>query len=290
MTILEFQIKDHLLSYAIKKPREYILIHPEYKLSLWQKARFWYANFQYKRGVPLAYITGHKEFFGLDFFVNRHTLIPRPETELMVEAVIRNLESGIWNKATIIDVGTGTGCIPISIVKTLKHENIRTFAIDISGSALKVAKKNAELHGVDIDFLHGNLLEPILNDLSPALSSVEAERDVEPSPPQRRGQGEVYITANLPYLTAEQYKDEPSIQHEPKSALIANENGLALYRELLEQIKQLGHPFTAFFEFDPRQTEALTKLIKSFFPAANLEIKKDLAGRERLAIVKNPES
>ncbi len=279
---------DLLLALAAKKTREFILIHPEHKLSPWQRVCFAYFLYQYKRGVPIAYLTHHKEFFGLDFFVNRHTLIPRPETELLVAEATKEIsKSKIQNtnaKITMIDVGTGSGCIPISILKNI-NQPIETFAIDISKPALRIAELNAAIHKVEIKFLRGNLLEPIFSYLSPALSSAEAERGVEPSPPQRRGQGEVYITANLPYLTKEQFKDEPTIKHEPRSALVATENGLALYRELLQQIKNLNCPFTAFFEFDPGQTVMLTKLIRSILPSTKIEIKKDLAGRDRLAII-----
>ncbi len=255
---------DLLLALAAKKSREFILIHPEYKLSFWQKIDFYYFFFQYKRGTPISYLTHHKEFFGLDFFVNRHTLIPRPETELLVEETLKKI-----NKQTLlIDVGTGSGCIPISILTTTKNADVNAIAIDISALALKIARLNAALHKAKIKFLRGNLLEPFLKDSNyPNFS------------------GQLIITANLPYLTKEQFKNEQTIQSEPRSALIANENGLALYRELLEQIKNLNTPFIAFFEFDQRQTESITKLIKSFFSNANLEIKKDLAGRDRLVII-----
>ncbi len=268
---------DLLLTLATKKTREFILIHPEYKLSSWQKIRFYYFLFQYKRGVPIAYLTRHKEFFGLDFFVNRHTLIPRPETELLVAEAIKEISNPkiqISNKSEnqnskmiLIDVGTGTGCIPIAILKNIKLP-IKTIAIDISRLALKVAKKNAKLHGAKIKFLHGNLLESVLQNFN--LSPFNFH---------------LIVTANLPYLTKEQFKNEQTIRHEPRSALVAAENGLALYRELLEQIKQLHQPLTAFFEFDPRQTELLTKLIYSILPNATVKIKKDLAGRDRLAII-----
>lgn len=254
---------DLLLSTAAGKTREFILIHPEYKLSLWQKARFFYFLYQYKKGMPIAYLTGHKEFFGLNFIVNRHVLIPRPETELLVEEVLKKIKS----QSTLIDVGTGSGCIPISILKTATQKNINAIAIDVSRSALTIAKKNALRHDIKIKFLHGNLLEPILNN----------KFDASTAP--------LIITANLPYLTNEQAINEPSIKYEPKSALIASENGLALYHKLLKQIKHLNHPFMAFFEFDPRQTVLFTKLIKSFFPEAKIEIKKDLAERDRLAII-----
>lgn len=266
---------DILLSWSIKKPKEFVLIHPEYKLSLHEMLRFFYASKKYQHGLPIAYITHHKEFFGLDFFVNRHTLIPRPDTELMVEEVIKEIKNsslditGSW----LIDVGTGSGCIPIAIAKNIKE--IKIVATDISTGALKIARKNARTHNVSIEFLHGNLLEPVIK----LFKSFPTN-------------SELIITANLPYLTKEQFQNEPSIQHEPYQALVADENGLALYKELLQQITQLLLPtiqknkikITCFFEIDPSQALTITKLIHSFFPTTAVEIKKDLAKRDRLVV------
>lgn len=262
---------DALLSYATGKPKEFLLTYPDHKLNPIQLARFFYARFQFNRGVPLAYITCHKEFFGLDFFVDKRVLTPRPETELMVEEAIKitNNESGIKNQeAILIDIGTGSGCVPIAIAKNINRE-IKIFASDISKKALQIAKKNASSHQVKIDFRKGNLLEPFLT-------------------------GELHdpilITANLPYLSSDWKKqntvDEKRLKFEPKIALYAEEKGLDLYRKLLKQLKSLGLRFTAMLEFDPRQTSLLVTLIKNILPKASIEIKKDLAGRDRLAIIK----
>lgn len=259
-----------LLAFTLKKPREFIITHPEYKLNIFEFIKF--RNFLKKRklGIPLAYITEHKDFFGLDFFVNKHTLVPRPDTEILVEAVVHQLIINNYQlliNATLIDVGTGSGCIPIAILKTIKQFNnltINTFAIDISKPALKTAKKNAEKHNVSINFLQGNLLEPLLKKLSTT------------------HQTPIIITANLPYLTKEQFTSEPSIQQEPYSALVAEDNGLALYKKLLEQIKTLTSPIYLFLEIDQSQCNPLSEYIKTIFPNAKIEIKKDLAERDRV--------
>ena len=174
-----------LFAHALKKPREFVIAHPEYRPTVWQHLKLKYYLQQRKKGMPIAYITGHKEFFGLDFIVNKHVLIPRPETEVLVEAVLHRLSeqrpanpeksgraelgAGSEQKILLIDVGTGSGCIPIATMKTLKQENaaaeqykkITVCATDISQDALIIAKKNAKKHDVDITFLHGDLLEPI---------------------------------------------------------------------------------------------------------------------------------
>ncbi len=275
MTIREAQQKyaellpidtEILIATAISKPREFIFTYPEYKLSLWQQIRLQYFTDLRKKDYSIAAIVGHKEFYGLDFFVNKNVLIPRPDTELMVEEVLRILPN---DESILIDVGTGSGCIPISILKNSQTPT-ETFAIDISRSALRVAKRNARKHAVKIQFLRGDLLEPFLNSYK-----------LYPK--------NLVITANLPYLTEQQFQSEPSIQREPKQALVALHNGLALYEELLEQIKTLISnsqiQISAFLEIDPSQTEAISVLIKKFLPEGSVEVKKDLAGLDRLVVI-----
>lgn len=268
-----------LLAHLLGVDRAALLAHPERPIDFWVRRTLARLLKKRARGVPLAYLTGHKEFFGLDFAVNRHTLVPRPDTELMVEAVVERIKrpSGpsrgqeLGNKL-LIDVGTGSGCIPISIMKTLKLKNIKTLkqviATDISRGALRVARQNARCNQVAITFLQGNLLTPINNETISPFNNV-------------------IITANLPYLTAAQFAAETSIQHEPRTALVADNDGLALYEKLLQQIKtwpQLPHTLTLFFEIDPSQSTRITTLIHTFFPTAQTEIKKDLAEHDRLVI------
>ncbi len=272
-----------LKAHAIKKPKEFLYSHPEYRLSVWQKLRLKYFLSLRKKGYSVAVITKHKEFYGLDFFVNKHVLIPRPDTELMVAEAIEEIKKN--DKIILVDVGTGSGCIPISILKNIPNQ-IQTFATDISNAALRVAKKNARIHNVNIKFFHGNLLEPIFKNPSLCLSPYRGERNellsVVPSPIRGGAKGGVFITANLPYLTKQQFQSEPSIQKEPKIALTAKNNGLALYEELFNQIKNAGLTATILTEIDPSQTDAISQLINQYLPGSKIEIKKDLAGRDRL--------
>ena len=298
---------DLLLSFVLGKPREYFIIHGDETINAAITNKFNKLVKKRKTGVPLAYLTLHKEFFGLDFLVNKHTLIPRPDTEILVEQVIETinkhtchsrprlhegkLRTGkpvlIYNqpptfldprfreddKLVLIDVGTGSGCIPISILKNIKE--IKTFAIDISKKALIIARKNAKKHGVKIKFLHGNLLQPFLNSKFQILNS------------------SVIITANLPYLTEKQYKKEKSIKFEPKSALVAKKEGMALYEKLLNQVKQLTNlvpsPYNLvpiiYLEIDPSQSEKITVLINKILPKAKIAIKKDISGCDRVVII-----
>ena len=259
---------DLMLATAIGNSKEFVYTHPEYPISIIQYLRLRWFLYLYKKHYSVASITKHKEFYGLDFFVNKNVLIPRPDTELMVAEATRIMNYELGIKDTIyIDVGTGSGCVPIAILKNLL-EPITAYAIDISQPALKVAGKNAKKHDVKINFLHGNLLGPIFHNSKFIIHN-----------------SNVVITANLPYLTEKQFQDEPSIQREPKSALVADKNGLALYEELFKQIKNVGLTATILTEIDPAQTEAISQLIKQNLPKSKIEIKKDLGGRDRLVIV-----
>lgn len=279
-----------IIAHVVDKPREFVVAHPEMKIKRLKDQKIKRLIAKRKAGVPLAYLTGHKEFYGLNFLVNKHTLVPRPETELIVELATNKIDGffplvvgsqrGVvsnQNKNLIlIDVGTGSGCIPIAIKKTMEQYSngtITVLATDISKQALKIAYKNAKKHKVNIKFLHGNLLQPVIKKI--AIGQFNNRTMI--------------ITANLPYLTNKQYKSEPSIQHEPKSALVANNNGLALYEQLFTQIKLLITyyllPVTCYLEFDPSQSQTITKLTQKYLPQAKIQIKKDLAGLDRLIII-----
>ena len=261
-----------LLAESVKKNTAFLYAHPEYRLRLPEYLRWRWFIHRYQRGYSVAAIVGHKEFFGLNFLVNRHVLVPRPETELMVEEVIETLATTPYSlrPTLLIDVGTGSGCIPISILKTSPTQPTAAFAIDISAATLKVARKNAARHSVNIQFLQGNLLEPFIKTYKLLPTNYQ-----------------LIITANLPYLTREQVASEPSIWREPATALVAEDGGLALYQKLFAQIQTLPgqKPLTILCEIDPSQNEKMTALIKNFFPAAILEIKKDLAGLDRLVVI-----
>ena len=280
-----------LIAHILKKPREFILAHPEQEITKAKKQKIIKNIKERSKGVPIAYLIGHKEFFGLDFLVNKNVLIPRPDTELMVELVLKEIQSYPYKlKAKsykLIDVGTGSGCIPISILKTLNKfpprlpaemvgggtRGVLAFAIDISPQALTIARKNARINKTKIKFLQGNLLEPFI-------------KTYKLKPKSHK----LIITANLPYLTPKQFKQEPSIQHEPKLALVAGNDGLKYYKKLLQQIRQLSKSYNlkpiSYFEIDPSQTSSIKKLIKKILPQAKIEIKKDLAGLDRVVIIK----
>jgi release factor glutamine methyltransferase len=267
-----------ILSHITKKPKHFLLAHLEHPLTFFQKLKWHYKKWSFLRGMPIAYIVGHKEFFGLSFKVNRHTLIPRPDTEVLVEEVLIHINQKINSNKNdtlhIIDIGTGSGCIPISVSKKSDHPNLKIIATDISKSALKIAKQNAAHHSAEIDFYRGNLLSPIKSYLL----------DLEKSGVKH----EIILTANLPYLTHEEFHNEASIQYEPYSALVASEEGLGLYRKLITQIEQLGKqfsiPLSAYLEINPSQADKLIYLVKKTLPDAKTVIKQDLSGKDRVVL------
>jgi len=232
----------------------------------------------------MAYILGHKEFYGLDFKVTKDTLIPRPETEHLVEVVTGNLKlvnRKKNNKVTILDIGTGSGNIIISVAKELKNSklpftNYQLLATDISKKALRVARHNAKKHNVNeqIKFLKGSLLSPILN--------------TKYLPRRQAGKTQnAIIVANLPYLSQKIYEGTmPDVKNfEPRSALLSENNGLAHYEKLFNQIRKLllfvDHCLL-IIEFSPEQKPALQKLIEYHFPAWRPKFQKDLAGKWRV--------
>lgn len=254
-----------LLSEILKKPREFLLARGEKKLSAKQISDFKHQLARRLKGEPIAYIIGKKEFYGLDFKVNRHVLIPRPETELMVDEALKLISHSL-KPVTLVDAGAGSGCVAITLSKLTKQNII---AIDISGKALAVAKQNAKRHGVEkkIKFIKGNLLSPIIHD------------------PSFIAHNPLIILANLPYLDKDQIKSSQSIKHEPEIALFGGKNGLELYEKLFQQITGLSD-ITMLCEFDPRKTVRIKQLIKKHLPLAKLQIKKDLAGLNRLAVIR----
>ncbi len=290
---------DLLLSHALHRPKEFLYSHDDYSPTKPELNRFQKYSRLYHTGYSIAAIIQHKEFYGLDFFVNKHVLVPRPETELLVEHAIKAANiapsparlavathgetqargevrrGGSNHPIILIDVGTGSGSIPISILKKTSQKINKTFAIDISSRALTVAKKNARTHSVLITFLHGNLLKPLLkNNLTI----------------QQFNNLTLLITANLPYLTAAQFKSEPSVQKEPRIALVAKNSGLELYEKLLKQIKRLLFSIdccllTCLLEIDPSQTKPIQQLIKTILPKGQVKILKDLAGLDRVVMI-----
>jgi len=271
-----------LLSDFLGKSRAFILAHTETKLTEKQATLFKELIKKRAKGLPSAYLSGHKEFYGLDFLVNKNVLIPRPETELMVEEAFNLIKKSSQNNLTIIDIGTGSGCIIIALAKLLEAERLsesrklKLIAVDISQLALVTAKKNARLNGLakKIKFVSGNLLDKATSE------KIFKDTLVE-------GSG-LIILANLPYLTPSQIKSSPTIKYEPKLALDGGSDGLKLYARFFKQVRSISQnrSVSLLCEIDHSQVQKIKKLAQSELPASDIVIKKDLAGLNRLVIIR----
>ena len=283
-----------LLADVVGKSREFILAHPEYKLTREQELKI--KKFVKRRieDEPIAYIIGHKEFYGLDFKINKSTLIPRPETELLVDEVLKYLNiqtsthliNEVLKHLNVVDIGTGSGNIIISIAKHLQNYkskiiNYKFYGIDISKKAIGIAHCNAKKHNVNkkIKFLQGNLLEPILKN-----SQFESLRQTDTI-----HNSQLVIIANLPYLSKKIYNScKKNVKNfEPKTALYSPRAGLAHYERLFKQLQKLLFAkyklsATVFLEISPEQKVPIKSIIKKYFPQSKIEFKKDLTGKWRM--------
>jgi release factor glutamine methyltransferase len=253
-----------ILASVLKKDKVWLYQNPQYRLlpHQYSKAKSWACRRQ--KGEPLAYLLRRQEFFGLDFYINKNVLIPRPETEILVEAVLTEIQKGKKTKASIViaDIGTGSGNIAITLAKKAPSfkQQIKIYAVDISEKALWVARKNARIHQIakNLIFLRGNLLEPLPEKVD-------------------------IIVANLPYVE-EQFLQKKIF--EPRVALNGGKEGLQLIRALLFQApKHLSFQGKIFLEIDPRQKKKIQTLAKNIWPSSNLLFHKDLAGKERVAVI-----
>ncbi|MGI5925723.1 MAG: peptide chain release factor N(5)-glutamine methyltransferase [Thermacetogeniaceae bacterium] len=225
------------------------------------------------KGIPVAYLTGEKEFMSLDFYVNFDVLIPRPETELLVERVLKflaELDKPLKGEEEqlLADVGTGSGAVVVSLA--YYNPKVKVLAIDISPQALKTAARNAERHGVKgrVQFLQGDLLTPLLEQ-------------------GFIGRGTA-VAANLPYIPTADLPGLPlDVQYEPKNALDGGKDGLEHYRRLIPQAGLFLAPGGLLAcEIGTGQGPVLAGLLEQE-GWNRVEVIKDYAGRERVVTAVN---
>ncbi len=222
-----------LLAASLGESREYLIAHndetiPDIQLqnvNKWLKRRL--------NHEPIAYILGHKEFYGRDFLVSQSVLIPRPESETIIDT-LKQIQPEI-----IIDIGTGSGCLAISA--KLEMPDSQVIAIDISDEALQIARLNARSFNVEITFANSDLLSGI--------KTIKGDKSIT-------------IIANLPYVDTS-WETSPETSFEPKQALFAEDNGLELIKKLLLQAKKKLHQNdNLILEADPRQHKTMTQYAK----------------------------
>lgn len=256
-----------LLSEAIKKPREFLIAHNEDKLTFNQAAKYRHWLMQRIKGVPIPYLTGSQYFYGRKFIVNKSVLVPRPETEALVEECIKIVNqsanvsflpasrnpSRYASAPVIADIGTGSGIIAVSLA--LEIPKAKIVATDKSGTALKVAARNARRYRVAkrVTFFASDLLNEIPAELSPNI-----------------------IVANLPYVTSDELKnadekpDTIGLTFEPQGALEGGPDGMAVFRRFFAQIARFEQTKKSLqyllLEHNPKQRRALWELAHEFIP------------------------
>jgi release factor glutamine methyltransferase len=249
-----------LLGKTLGQDTSWLLAHPEDTLSDNDYEQFNHEVELLLGGTPLPYLLGEWEFYGLTFQVTPDVLIPRPETELLVETALEWLQ-GHPQPTQAAEVGTGSGCVAVSLTANAPRLNIT--ATDISPAALEIAGANASRHGVSerIKFKHNNLL-----------SGIPGPFDL--------------IVANLPYIPSNTLRGLENLQNEPALALDGGPDGLDLIRRLLEQAAGLlSKPGLALLEIEFRQGEQAKRLAEENFPGCTVHVKPDLAGKPRLLVI-----
>ncbi len=218
-------------------------------------------------GEPVAYIIGKKEFYGRDFTVNSSVLIPRPDTELLVERALALISTWQNIPVRVLELGVGSGCIITTLALEAKklRRNIEFVGTDISSRAITTARDNARYHGVegDITFVEGSWFAPLQKEAKFSL-----------------------IISNPPYIADGDRDVSPETRFEPSTALYAGKDGLKAYREISGDYRHYLSPQgTLLLEMGHTQGEALTRLFIESSPGSTVQIFKDLGGRERVVSV-----
>ncbi|TFJ93374.1 peptide chain release factor N(5)-glutamine methyltransferase [Lentibacillus salicampi] len=209
-------------------------------------------------GVPVEHLTGHAYFYGREFHVNAHTLIPRPETEELIQHIYQTVPK---EPQTIVDIGTGSGIIAVTLA--LLFPSATVYATDISQEALDVARQNAEQLGAKVIFLQGDYLEPLI---------------------EQRIQADM-VVSNPPYIAPDEklWLADTVKNFDPERALFAGDHGLGAYKQIISRlpnvIKQEG---SVVFEIGHQQGEAVKSLLQNVFPKSDVAIIPDINGKDRI--------
>ena len=254
-----------LLLFVLERDRAFLYAHPEHRLPPEQEQRLAGLLEQRARGVPVQYLTGHREFFGRDFRVTPEVLIPRPETELAVEAVLELMRS--QPEPVLADVGTGSGCIAITLA--LERPEARVFATDLSAGALAIARENAGRLGAErVVFLQGDLLEPLAGAAAAGLDAV---------------------VSNPPYIGEEEMAglQREVREFEPALALTPGPTGLEVYRRLIPQARaRLRAGGWLVLELGYQSAAGVRALLGQEWD--QVAVRPDLQGWDRVLLARKP--
>lgn len=245
-----------LLGAALGVDRAYLLTHPEALLTSEQVERFAGWVTRCAAGEPVAYILGRRAFFDRDFAVSSDVLIPRPETELLLENALAWVGE---QSITAADIGTGSGALAVTLAANRPTADV--YAVDISPAALEVARGNAARHRARVTFFEGDLLTPMIE----------------------RGIRLDLIMANLPYIPAGELPDLAVTRYEPRLALDGGTDGLVLIRRLLGQVPQVAKPGAlVLLEIGAGQGEAVLALARQVLKPQDAALILDYAGLDRI--------
>lgn len=259
MASLEAQM---LASFVLSRPRSWLLAHPN---TLIEPDKLKILNSLLSKladGYPFAYITGEREFFGRKFAVQPGILIPRPETELLVETAL-NWLANHPSQQTAVDIGCGSGCIAVSLAAECKA--LTLYAVDIDPAAVRLTQQNAFTHRVssNVHCLVGDLMSPFRTKFD-------------------------LICANLPYIPTTTLIGLAVSQYEPVLALDGGEDGLQIIDQLLKHAKKLLSPGgLILLEIESSQGESAPKLATKYFPQADIQLARDLADHSRLLVIQS---
>lgn len=252
-----------LLCHVLEVERLYLIINKDRALT--NKETFEYNEMIEKRldGMPVQYIIRNQEFMGLDFYVEEGVLVPRPDTEILIEKILDSIDPD--GKYNIVDIGTGSGAITVSLAKFIKNAHV--YSIDISMKALNIARKNAHTHGVTskISFLNGSLFEPLEN------IDIKGNVDV--------------LVSNPPYIPSEEIRklQIEVAKYEPRIALDGGVDGLDFYRKIVDNGPEyLRSGGILALEVGHDQARKVADLMKEKNRYVEIQITKDLAGIERV--------
>ena len=214
-----------------------------------------------EKGIPVQYIVGNVSFYGYNINVNKDVLIPRFETEELVENTLKYINKYFNGNLNVLEVGTGSGCISIALKK--ENNNLSITSTDISKKALKVAKNNAKENNVSINFINTNIYDGI-ND----------KFDV--------------IISNPPYISYDEKIMDIVYNNEPHIALFADNNGLYFYEQILKNVKNiLKDKYLIAFEIGESQANDIKKIVNMYLKNSNIIVKKDMQNRDRLVFIHN---
>lgn len=247
-----------LLQYILDKPRQYIIVYDNKEIDKKQQWEYFVNIEKITKGIPLQHITHKQEFMKMDFFVNEDVLIPRQDTEILVEEVIKIAKKK--NRPKILDLCTGSGAIAISLKKFVPNSDV--YAVDISEKALEIARKNARKLEADVKFIKSNLFENLKKE----------KFDI--------------IVSNPPYIKREDImKLSEEVKNEPKIALDGGIDGLDFYKKISEQaIEYLKLDSYLCFEIGYNQKNEVIQIIENKHIYKNVYSKKDLYGNDRIVI------